>query len=202
MTFTSDHAAGTPAAADNPEKVTVSGVPLGEGDFTQVFFTNEYTEKVGELQVRKTVTAGPDDIAIDPNRVYLMGYSAGGDGAYAIAPRMPDRFAGVNMSSGHPNSVSLLNTSSLPFLIQVGIRDYYSEDAMRSVRGAEFEDTLNGYHEQYGFGYPHRVLVHVPNGHFINDFTDAPGASTVLTDPAAFARRAVSENWLDRLMEI
>ena len=138
----------------------------------------------------------------DPNRVYLMGYSAGGDGVYAIAPRMADRFAGVNMSSGHPNSVSLLNTSSLPFLIQVGIRDYYSEDAMRSVRGAEFEDTLNGYHEQYGFGYPHRVLVHVPNGHFINDFTDAPGASTVLTDPAAFARRAVSENWLDRLMEI
>jgi poly(3-hydroxybutyrate) depolymerase len=87
---------------------------------------------------------------VNPDKVYLMGYSAGGDGVYAIAPRMADRFAGVNMSSGHPNSVSLLNTSSLPFLIQVGIRDYYSEDAMRSVRGAEFEDTLNGYHEQYG----------------------------------------------------
>lgn len=38
----------------------------------------------------------------DPNRVYLLGFSAGGDGVYAIAPRMADRFAAVNMSSGHP----------------------------------------------------------------------------------------------------
>ncbi len=38
----------------------------------------------------------------DPNRGYLLGFSAGGDGVYAIAPRMADRFAAVNMSSGHP----------------------------------------------------------------------------------------------------
>ena len=30
---------------------------------------------------------------VDPNRVYLMGYSAGGDGVYQLAPRMADRFA-------------------------------------------------------------------------------------------------------------
>ena len=71
----------------------------------------------------------------DPNRVYLLGFSAGGDGVYAIAPRMADRFAAVNMSSGHPNDVCLLNTSNLPFEIQVGIRDYYSDTAMRSIRG-------------------------------------------------------------------
>ena len=138
----------------------------------------------------------------DPNRVYLMGYSAGGDGVYAIAPRMADRFAGVNMSSGHPNSASLLNTANLPFLIQVGIRDYYSEDAMRSVRGAEFENTLNAYHDRFGFGYPHRVLVHVPNGHYISDYTSQSGDTRVLTDPGAFARRAVGENMLGRFMEV
>ena len=34
---------------------------------------------------------------VDPNRVYLMGYSAGGDGVYQVAPRMADRFAAAAM---------------------------------------------------------------------------------------------------------
>ena len=34
----------------------------------------------------------------DPNRVYLLGFSAGGDGVYQLAPRLADRFAAVNMS--------------------------------------------------------------------------------------------------------
>ena len=154
----------------------------------------------------------------DPNRVYLLGFSAGGDGVYAIAPRMADRFAAVNMSSGHPNDVSLLNTSNLPFEIQVGIRDYYSDTAMRSIRGAEFEDILNGYNKDAGFGYPHRVLVHVPDGHEFNDsyvvtqeFLEMYGLTDVnpdklktyvLKDPALFARRAVEENWLEQFLEI
>ena len=35
------------------------------------------------------------DRGVDPNRVYLMGYSAGGDGVFQLAPRMADRFAGL-----------------------------------------------------------------------------------------------------------
>jgi poly(3-hydroxybutyrate) depolymerase len=46
---------------------------------------------------------------VDPNRVYLLGYSAGGDGVYQITPRMADRFAAVNMSAGHPNGINLVN---------------------------------------------------------------------------------------------
>ncbi|MBC7853680.1 MAG: polyhydroxyalkanoate depolymerase, partial [Pirellulaceae bacterium] len=30
---------------------------------------------------------------VDPDRVYVLGYSAGGDGVYQLAPRMADRFA-------------------------------------------------------------------------------------------------------------
>jgi poly(3-hydroxybutyrate) depolymerase len=37
---------------------------------------------------------------VDPDRVYLMGYSAGGDGVYRVTPVMPDRFAAVNMCAG------------------------------------------------------------------------------------------------------
>ena len=141
----------------------------------------------------------------DPDRVFLLGFSAGGDGVYAIAPRMADRFAAVNMSSGHPNGVSLLNTSNLPFEIQVGIRDFYSEDALRSIRGAEFEDTLNGYNSKFGFGYPHRVLVHVPEGHNYNDYEDPDdeyNRTAVLKDPAEFAGRAVTEDWLGQFLDL
>ena len=34
---------------------------------------------------------------VDPDKVYLMGYSAGGDGVYQLAPRMADRFAAAAM---------------------------------------------------------------------------------------------------------
>ena len=135
----------------------------------------------------------------DPNRVYLLGFSAGGDGVYQIAPRMADRFAAVNMSSGHPNGVSLLNAANLPFSLQAGIRDYYSESAMRSVRCAEFEQVLQKYHETYGFGYEHQVLIHVPAGHNYNDYSDTE--SIVLADPEDFASRAAAENMLDAFCE-
>ena len=45
---------------------------------------------------------------VDPNKVYLMGYSAGGDGVYQLAPRMADRFAAAAMMAGHPNETSPL----------------------------------------------------------------------------------------------
>ena len=39
---------------------------------------------------------------VNPNRVYIMGYSAGGDGVYQLAPRMADRLAAAAMMAGHP----------------------------------------------------------------------------------------------------
>jgi poly(3-hydroxybutyrate) depolymerase len=38
---------------------------------------------------------------INPNKIYLLGYSAGGDGAYRLGTRMADRWAGVSMGGGH-----------------------------------------------------------------------------------------------------
>jgi predicted esterase len=60
---------------------------------------------------------------VDPNRVYLLGYSAGGDGVYQVSPRMADRFAAANMSAGHHNNVNPSNLCNLPFLMQVGEND-------------------------------------------------------------------------------
>ena len=131
----------------------------------------------------------------DPNRVYLLGFSAGGDGVYQIAARMADRFAAANMSSGHPNGVSLRNLLNCPFSIQVGVRDYYSESALRCVRGAEYEQVLTDYHELLGEGYDHQVLVHVPEGHNYDDYSSGH-TSEVLADPAAFADPNIVEGML------
>ncbi len=136
----------------------------------------------------------------DPDRVYLLGFSAGGDGVYQVSPRLADRFAAVNMSSGHPNGVSLLNLANCPICLQAGIRDWYDEDAMRSVRAAEFDETLSGFREKYGFGYEHRVFIHVPAGHNYADNEDRD--SVVLASPAQFAERAADSDALNVFLEV
>ena len=50
---------------------------------------------------------------VDPNRVYIMGYSAGGDGVYQLAPRMADRWAAAAMMAGHPNDASPLGLRNI-----------------------------------------------------------------------------------------
>ena len=39
---------------------------------------------------------------VDPNRVYLMGFSAGGDGTYQVSERIPYMFAACSPQAGHP----------------------------------------------------------------------------------------------------
>ena len=147
----------------------------------------------------------------DANRVYLLGFSAGGDGVYQIAPRMADRFAAANMSSGHPNGVSLRNLANLPFSIQMGVRDYYSESALRCVRGAELEQALNDFHDMHHYGYEHQVLIRVPAGHNFDDYTyidseeeEASGSEALaeaLTDPIAYADPGIVEPMLRRFRQ-
>ena len=61
---------------------------------------------------------------VNPNRVYLLGYSAGGDGVYQLAPRMADRWAAASMMAGHPEQcASPVNFYNTPFTIHVGAKD-------------------------------------------------------------------------------
>ena len=53
----------------------------------------------------------------NPNRVYFMGYSAGGDGVYQLAPRMADRLAAASMMADTQTTPSwVLETSALLFM--------------------------------------------------------------------------------------
>lgn len=97
---------------------------------------------------------------VNPDRVYLAGYSAGGDGVYQIAPRMADRFAGVNMAAGHPNGISLLNLCNLPIMLQVGELDSAYDRNRMTVRYSLYLDRL-----AITGGYSHCCFVHVGKPH-------------------------------------
>ena len=60
---------------------------------------------------------------IDMNRIYLLGFSAGGDGVYALSARNLDIFSAVSMSAGHSNNLSLRNLKNVPILLQMGVLD-------------------------------------------------------------------------------
>lgn len=57
---------------------------------------------------------------VNPNKVFISGYSAGGDGVYNLAPMMADQLAGAAMMAGHPNGAELFNTRNIAFSIQCG----------------------------------------------------------------------------------
>ncbi len=63
---------------------------------------------------------------IDPNRVYLMGFSAGGSGAMHLASCYPDQFAAVLPLVAAGNNYPLANFKNLPVAFHHGDRDWTS----------------------------------------------------------------------------
>ena len=98
----------------------------------------------------------------DANRVYLLGFSAGGDGVYQITPRMADRWAAANMSSGHPNGSSMYNLYNTPFAIQIGEYDYLYN---RNIVAANKGEKLDELQKQAGGGYRHATMIHRGGNH-------------------------------------
>ena len=60
---------------------------------------------------------------VDPNRVYLMGFSAGGDGTYQLAERIPHLLAACSPQGGHPNGVNTINICNCPMYLAAGEKD-------------------------------------------------------------------------------
>ena len=60
---------------------------------------------------------------VDPNRVYIMGFSAGGDGTYALSERLPHLLAACSPQVGHPNGVSTINLCNCPIYMAAGEKD-------------------------------------------------------------------------------
>jgi hypothetical protein len=101
---------------------------------------------------------------VNPNKVYVMGYSAGGDGVYQLAPRMADYWAGAAMMAGHPNGVSLLSLRNVPFALQVGGND--SAYKLNKV-AKEYGEKLDQLQKDDPKGYEHFVKIHEGKGHWM-----------------------------------
>ncbi len=101
---------------------------------------------------------------VNPNKVYLMGYSAGGDGVYQLATRMTDRLAAAAMMAGHPNEVTPVNLRNIGFTVHMGALDkaYNRNDIAKRWGGL-----LDSLQTKDPMGYKHLVQLHEGRGHWM-----------------------------------
>jgi predicted esterase len=120
---------------------------------------------------RKLITDMVVFEGVNPDRVYIMGYSAGGDGVYQLAPRMADSFAAAAMMAGHPNETRPDGLRNIPFALFMGGKDaaFSRNDIAR-----QWKTTLAGLAEKDPGGYTHEVTIYEENGHWM-DRKDAVG---------------------------
>ncbi|HEV3022178.1 MAG TPA: glycosyl hydrolase family 18 protein [Pirellulales bacterium] len=102
---------------------------------------------------------------VDPNRVYLLGYSAGGDGVFKLAPRMADRWAAAAMMAGHPNGASPVNLRNVAFTIHVGGNDAAYD---RNKVAGQWQQELAALHAGDPAGYTHLVKIYPNKGHWLD----------------------------------
>ena len=123
---------------------------------------------------------------VDPNRVYIMGYSAGGDGVYQLAPRMADRLAAAAMMAGHPNDAQPDNLANIGFAIYMGGRDAAYK---RNQVAAEWGKKLLRLQADHPGMYSHLVTIFPDKGHWM-DREDA----SALAWMQEFSRRALPKH--------
>ena len=101
---------------------------------------------------------------VDPNKIFIMGYSHGGYGAYAIGPKMPDRFAAIHASAaaatdGETTAKTLRNTI---FTAMIGEKDTMYGRYERNMKFRASLEELRGDRKDI---YPAAVQIIEGNGH-------------------------------------
>ncbi len=101
---------------------------------------------------------------IDPDKVFIMGYSHGGYGAYAIGPKMPDRFAAIHASAAAPTDgeTTAKTLRTTPFTAMVGEKDTMYGRYERNVRFKQEVDQLQAGRADI---YPVKVTIIPNHGH-------------------------------------
>jgi poly(3-hydroxybutyrate) depolymerase len=102
---------------------------------------------------------------VNPNRVYVLGYSAGGDGVYQLAPRMADRWAAAAMMAGHPNNAQPRSLRNVAFTLHMGAEDgSYNRNGV----AAQWKEKLATLKADDPDGYDHWVEIHEGKGHWMD----------------------------------
>ena len=102
---------------------------------------------------------------VNPNKVYIMGYSAGGDGVYQLAPRMADYLAAAAMMAGHPNETSPLGLRNIGFTLHMGALDSAYN---RNKIAGQWAVLLDSLQKTDPGGYKHFVQLHEGRAHWMN----------------------------------
>jgi hypothetical protein len=104
---------------------------------------------------------------VNPDRVYTLGASHGGYGAFVIGPKMPDRFAAIHASAAAPTPGETRgeNLRDVRFTFMVGERD---TDYGRAGSCLEFEREIQKWRAAYG-GYPGQFEWETGVGHQVPD---------------------------------
>jgi poly(3-hydroxybutyrate) depolymerase len=105
------------------------------------------------------------EMEVNPDKVYLMGYSAGGDGVYRLAPRLADRWAAAAMMAGHPGDASPLNLRNISFTSWVGANDRAYNRHSEVPRFGRLLDSLAAADTG---GYRHETRVIAGKGHWMD----------------------------------
>ena len=119
---------------------------------------------------------------VNPDKVYLMGYSAGGDGVWRLAPRLADHWASASMMAGHPGDVGLVNVRNLPYTIWVGELDAaYNRNVLVRQRGVQLDSLQKGDPE----GYVHEchVMEGMPHWMKLKDAAAVPWMAQYRRNP-------------------
>ncbi len=104
---------------------------------------------------------------VNPDRVYALGASHGGYGAFVIGPKMPDRFAAVHASASAPTDGETMgeNLRNTMFTFMVGENDTAYGRASRCLSFAKQVDDWRGEHG----GYPGTFEWRPDVGHSVPD---------------------------------
>ncbi len=119
-------------------------------------YMDGFIEKIIELAV---INEG-----VNPNKVYIMGYSAGGDGTYQLAPRLADLWAGAAMSAGHPGDAPAESLRNIPFALYMGGKDGAYN---RNGHARTWEAKLDSLATNDAGGYIHDVKIYEQYSHWM-----------------------------------
>jgi hypothetical protein len=120
---------------------------------------------------------------VNPDRVYVMGYSAGGDGVYQLGPRMADHWAAASAMAGHPNEAQPLSLRNIGFTVHVGAQD---ADYERNQVAQQWGERMDELEAADPGGYVHVVQLHEGKGHWMDleDAVAVPWMAEFTREPA------------------
>ncbi|MSR65760.1 MAG: hypothetical protein EXS24_00085 [Pedosphaera sp.] len=144
---------------DHPEMGGYTYVALRAPDNTWNGFYTGYAYPLMANLVRQFLLFGD----VDPNKVFIMGYSHGGYGAYAMGPKMADRFAGIHASAAALADGAVADTlRNTVFNTMVGEKD---KDHGRSKRIQDFDAEIKRLRGDRTDIYPVSVRIIADHPH-------------------------------------